>query len=898
MYCKSKKLLTVIMTVAMAFCMLFAFGAFSASADEVVTEAPTTTNYEFVMNEKASVKTQDFDEAEVEVKNAIRFTSTIKATEEFKNDLKNFNVKVKTIIVKTESLGSETFTKENLDEKKIAYQQVIFNGKSMPVEKDGYYTFNACLYNVKDENFTKEFSAISYIEINGVATQYTETTATRSLWNVAEAHKKALEEDYDNVLESDMADEYAYVSSLCATYEVKVTGFDGEVATYNIKHGEYLDADKIAEDLNVEGTAYFTGTINGLDITKCVITSTEVTANMAAMTFEENATGYTLTSISGINAYSNGVYNVPAKYNGKDVNSMAVNNSQGIVFKSNANLVKVSLPETITELNDREFMQCHNMVQLIAPGVKTLKGQHIFSYCEDLKFVVFGSELSSIATNMFYNNSDINQDNVVSANQVKICIDGAVSALSTTAISATGNDLLEVIDGKHIIYTYNDSTGVVHGPRWYLDENNSIVITNEEHAFVNGECSCGDFNTQGVQYTYNGNGGYNVTGFVSAGDAEINVLAFYNDGTNDRHPVVRIHDQAFRNDSKNNGITKITLPESVTALGQRAFMWCTQLVTVIAPGVVTFERETGTDKSYFQFYECKALETVVLSGEITTIPDQVFMDGTVTAGNGKVDILIKGSTNKITSIGESGNQELTENVYVYNDSTGLVHGYYWYEENGEIVKKNGGEHDFVDGVCECGKWETINNLGVAYAWDETKEMYYVTGLADTSVKEVTILGVYNDGEHGPAKVYRVAASAFVRATITKVVMHENVYKIDDRAFMLCSELTYVDAKGVFYLDGTYQFAYDDKITTIILGGKLGGLTNGVLYDDDNDEFGKNTCVYIYGDPGNFKLENVQTASNQMFSEDRLYYYSKDYAEGCWHYDDATGMPILWTAEQA
>ena len=176
------------------------------------------------MNAKASVKTQDFDKAEVEeLNNAIRFTSTIKATEEFKNHLNNFNVKVKTIIVKAESLSvleGKDFTKANLDaynENKaeadqIKYQQVIFSeGKNMPSEINGVYTFNACLYNVKDENFTKEFSAISYVEINGVATQYTETTATRSLWNVAYAHKTEMLKGYpggeDEILASADKDE-------------------------------------------------------------------------------------------------------------------------------------------------------------------------------------------------------------------------------------------------------------------------------------------------------------------------------------------------------------------------------------------------------------------------------------------------------------------------------------------------------------------------------------------------------------------------------------------------------------------------------------------------------------------------------------------------------------------
>jgi hypothetical protein len=174
------------MTVAMAFCMLFALGTVNVSADGIA--APTETHYTFTMNDKVGLKLLYKDLAVDGVNNAIRFTSTIEKSAIDEN-VGSYDVKVKTIIAKTESLAAlegEDFTKANLDAKEIKYQEVVFsedvNLTSVADDVNGKYVFNACLYNLKDENFTKGLSAVSYLEIDGVATQHTETASTNGLW--------------------------------------------------------------------------------------------------------------------------------------------------------------------------------------------------------------------------------------------------------------------------------------------------------------------------------------------------------------------------------------------------------------------------------------------------------------------------------------------------------------------------------------------------------------------------------------------------------------------------------------------------------------------------------------------------------------------------------------------
>ncbi len=378
------------MTVAMTFCMLFAFGAFSASADEIETPvAPEKTTYTFEMNEGVSTKVEGFIDASI--KNAIRFTTTLKASD-VQSDMANFDVKVKTIIVKTEELGSEVFTKENLEAKGINYQQVIFSEDvNMPaVNEYGNYVFNACLYNVKDENFTKEFSAISYIEINGKATQYTENVESGSLWDVANAHKTALLSNYEGgeeeILVSEDKDEYEFVSSLCATYEVTLVGFDGNSTNVTLKHGQTL-ASKQAEieqklkALDVAGTAYYDGTLEDVNLNEAITKDTTVNAVMRGLKFAQVDGGYTVTG-ANFGENDSTVINIPETYNDEKVVSVANN-----AFQYDDFITEINFPAGIA-LGSYAFHYCSKLEKLELPKLASI-GDGTFQGCTSLKKVVF-----------------------------------------------------------------------------------------------------------------------------------------------------------------------------------------------------------------------------------------------------------------------------------------------------------------------------------------------------------------------------------------------------------------------------------------------------------------------------------------------------------------------------
>lgn len=58
------------------------------------------------------------------------------------------------------------------------------------INKDDYYYFNACLYNVAESNISRQFSAKSYLQVGKTIVDYTpfdKTNNSRDIWHVANA---------------------------------------------------------------------------------------------------------------------------------------------------------------------------------------------------------------------------------------------------------------------------------------------------------------------------------------------------------------------------------------------------------------------------------------------------------------------------------------------------------------------------------------------------------------------------------------------------------------------------------------------------------------------------------------------------------------------------------------
>jgi hypothetical protein len=79
-------------------------------------------------------------------------------------------------------------------------------------------------------------------------------------------------------------------------------------------------------------------------------------------------------------------------------------------------------------------------------------------------------------------------------------------------------------------------------------------------------------------------------------------------------PVTAIQDSAFYNDST---VTNLTIPDSITNIGNNAFAWCVNLANIRLPNPLT---SLGSSA----FYYCTSLTNVTVGDAVTSIGDYTF----------------------------------------------------------------------------------------------------------------------------------------------------------------------------------------------------------------------------------------------------------------------------------
>ena len=313
--------------------------------------------------------------------------------------------------------------------------------------------------------------------------------------------------------------------------------------------------------------------------------------------------------------YSSSVIVVPPTYNDGVHGEVEVASLGTGAFYNTKNLKKVVLPETVKVINAVAFGNCSVLEEVIMPGVEKIIGGNNFINCVKMNKMIVNNAISIGSQAFFAETSKY-------ANyQSKV--DAFITSQDEGKINLSQGGNNNMLTGT--IYFYNENPGDTHGKWWNYDANGDVVTIDVPHVYdsVTDVCSCGQINPKGLKYSYKAESdSYIVMGTTANSDLkEIVVVAEYNDGKNGLKPVTAVNETAF---SGNTKITKIVLPESVTTIGHRAFMNCSALETLIAPGVTTFGYQGTNTEQTFQFAYCYSIKTVVLSGDITQIPTRVF----------------------------------------------------------------------------------------------------------------------------------------------------------------------------------------------------------------------------------------------------------------------------------
>ena len=495
-------------------------------------------------------------------------------------------------------------------------------------------------------------------------------------------------------------------------------------------------------------------------------------------------------------------------------------------------LTGVKIPDSVTKIESWAFKNCTSLTKAIIPSSVTRIGHDAFNGCSSITSIVIPDGVTSIGNGVFY---------------------GCVK-------------LVEVINESSLnIKAGSSDYGYVASYAIEVHNEDSKIVKKDDYLF---------YTYKGVNYLF---------GYLG-NDTELTLPESYNGQS------YEIYNHAFY---RNDNITKVIIPDSVTSIGNYAFYFCYSLTSV------TFS-DSVTDIGKYAFCNCDSLASVTFSDSVTDIGDYAFYDC-----NSLTSVTIP---NSVTSIGDSAFRDCNSLIRVYiadlakwcNISFGdfFANPLYYAKNlylNGKLVTSlvipdsvtSIGWYAFyncinltsvtipnsvtsIGGMAFYGCYkllEVINKSSllltvsssdcghvVCYAREThrgeskivNKDGYlfytyygidYLIGYAGDNT-ELTLPKNYN------GKVYEIHKYAFYgNDNVTKVIIPGSVTSIADYAFNYCHSLTSVTISNGVKSIGEEAFSSCDNLASVTIGKSVTNIGEGAFYNCKsltNVDFSKNS----------------------------------------------------------
>ena len=418
--------------------------------------------------------------------------------------------------------------------------------------------------------------------------------------------------------------------------------------------------------------------------------------------------------------------------NGELVTDLVIPNSVTSIgdyaFYDCTGLTSVTIPNSVTSIGNVAFGGCSGLTSVTPPNSVTSIGNYAFQNCTGLTSVTIPNSVTSIGNYAFQNCTGL----------TSVTIPNSVTSIESSVFhSCTGLTSVTIPNTVTSIgsYAFAYCTGLT-----------SVTIPNsvtsiESSAFYNVPNIAYDGTATGSPW-----GAKSVNGFAEG-------WLVYSDNTKTTLQVC-----------STAATGEITIPNSVTSIGQNAFDVCKKITSVILPNSLTSIGQSA-------FSGCTGLTSVTISNSITSIESSAF--------SGCSSLTSVTIPNSVTSIGSSAfsNCKSLTAVIIPNSVTSIGNGaFYGCSSLTSVTIPNSVTSIGSSAFSGC---RSLSSVTIPNS---------VTSIGNNSFQNCTSLTSVTI----PNSVTSIGSSAFYECySLTSVTIGNSVTSIGSSAFYQCTRLTSV-----------------------------------------------------------------------------------------------------------